>query len=123
MTELDPTPADESVTSPSLERRAFVRLASDLVSNCRPSGSSREVSWPGKVRDISLGGVGLVLQHRFRPGTPLEVELRDPAGNPLGVVQARVVHATAIREEDRSCWLLGCVFQQPLSEEEFETLR
>src|SRR5262245_55406065 len=123
MTEPDSAPTDETVSSPCIERRAFVRLASELVTSCRPSDSAREVSWPGKVRDMSLGGIGLVLQHRFRPGTTLDVELRDAAGKPIGVVQARVVHATAIREEERSCWLLGCSFHGPLTEEEFESLR
>jgi hypothetical protein len=123
MTERDPVPSEETVSSPSIERRAFVRLASDLVGTCRPSGSSRDVSWPGKVRDISLGGVGLLLQHRFRPGTTLDVDLRDADGHALRTVQVRVVHATPVLEEDRPCWILGCAFDQPLSEEEFETLQ
>jgi len=100
-----------------------VRLASDLVGTCRPSGGSRDVSWPGKVHDISQGGVGLLLQHRFRPGTNLDVDLRDPSGHALRTVQVRVVHATPILEEDRPCWLLGCAFDEPLSDEEFISLQ
>ena len=123
MTEPDPAPADEPVSSPSIDRRAFVRLTTDLVGSCRPAGNSRDVSWPGKLRDISNGGVGLLLQHRFRPGTTRDVDLRDPDGHALRTVQVRVMHATAILDEDRPCWLLGCAFDRPLSDEEFETLR
>ena len=76
--------AQPATTTPATttldERRAFVRLASDLLSESRPVGDSHDVSWPGKVRDISRGGVGLVMQHRFRPGTRLDIELRDPTG-------------------------------------------
>jgi hypothetical protein len=123
MTEHDPVPSEETVSSPSIERRAFVRLASDLVGTCRPSGNSRDVSWPGKLRDISQGGLGLILQHRFRPGTNLDVDLRDPSGHALRTVHVRVVHATPVLEEDRPCWLLGCSFDEPLSDEEFISLQ
>ncbi|HYT93822.1 MAG TPA: PilZ domain-containing protein, partial [Gemmataceae bacterium] len=80
------------------------------------------VGWPGRVRDISLGGVGLLLRHRFRPGTILEVELRSNTGALLRAVSVRVVHATAVLMDGNPCWHLGCAFPQPLSDEEFREL-
>jgi hypothetical protein len=123
MSEPEPFTGAEPASATSDERRAFVRLASDLVTTSRPSGGSRDVSWPGKVRDISRGGVGLVMQHRFRAGTRLEIEFRDAAGVLLRTVRARVVHATAILVDGCPRWLLGCAFHEPLEEHEFESLQ
>ena len=118
----EPTPVEQPSASVQPERRAFVRLASDLAVTCRPSVRDREVSWPGRVRDISRGGVGLLLQHRFRPGTRLVVELRESTGAFLRTVAAAVVHAHAVLVDGNHCWLLGCAFDQPLGDEELEAL-
>ncbi|HZU36653.1 MAG TPA: PilZ domain-containing protein, partial [Gemmataceae bacterium] len=87
-----------------IERRAFVRLTSELAAECRQAGHGQLVSWPGYVRDISRGGLGLVLRHRFRPGTCLTVELRQRAGAPLHVVRVRVVHVSAILDQGSHGW-------------------
>ena len=114
---------DELATAPPLERRAFIRLPSDLISNCRPAGRQHDVSWPGQVRDVSCGGLGLLMQHRFRPGTVLDVELHDRSGKILRTVQVRVAHATAVLDDGRHAWLLGCAFAAPLSSTELDELR
>jgi hypothetical protein len=123
MSARDPAPGPDPSAASHRERRAYVRLASDLAATCRPAGRAQSVSWPGKVRDISLGGVGLLMRHRFRPGTYLAVELRESTGQSLRTVLARVVHATAVSVDGNPCWLLGCAFDEPLSEEEFRALR
>jgi hypothetical protein len=106
-----------------MERRAYVRLTCDLAATCRPSGRSLEPSWLGTVRDISAGGVGLLLRHCFHPGTALTVELREGTGRLVRTVQVRVVHATALQVEGSHRWLLGCAFDRPLSDEELQALR
>jgi hypothetical protein len=123
MSEPNTSPGQSRSEAPQGERRAYVRLASDLASTCRLPGGAREVGWPGRVRDISLGGVGLVMRHCFRPGTELEIELRGRSGEVLRTVAARVVHATAVLVDGNSGWLLGCALDRPLSEEEFHALR
>ncbi len=105
------------------ERRAYVRLPSELAATCSPAGTAREPAWPGRVRDLSPGGIGLLLQHRFRPGTTLVIDLREGTGARRQTVRARVVHATAVLDDGNPCWLLGCAFDEPLSEEEFAALR
>jgi hypothetical protein len=77
----------------------------------------------GTVQDISPAGVGLLLQHRFRPGTSLTVELRTAAGELLRTIRVRVVHATADMVGASKFWLLGCAFHEPLSDEEFAALQ
>jgi hypothetical protein len=98
-----------------------VRLSSDLAAACRPAGT-RDVGWLGRVRDISQGGIGLLLRHRFRPGTSLSVELRESTGTFLRTVLVRVAHATAIVVDGTDYWLLGCAFESPLSDAEFQEL-
>ena len=122
MTERATTPGDEPGAALHLERRAFVRMASDLAVTCRAADRLRDAGWPGKLRDISQGGVGLLLRHRFRPGTVLDAELQDGTGKSLRTVRVKVVHTTAVLVEGVSCWLLGCALEQPLSDEEFRAL-
>jgi hypothetical protein len=123
MADHEPISREEPAVSLERDRRAGVRIPSDLAVSCGRAASAREPVWPGKVRDISREGIGLILEHRFRPGTTLMIDLRESAGTVLRTVRARVVHATALLEEGNPCWLLGCVFDQPLDEEEFSVLR
>jgi hypothetical protein len=104
------------------ERRAFVRMASDLAANCRPSPRRHDAGWLGKVRDISQNGLGLLLRHRFRPGTVLTVELRSNSGKLLRTVNVKVLRAAPCFAQGHDCWLLGCVLDQQLTEEELQAL-
>ena len=123
MSEPDPMSALSPSASLSIERRMYVRLASDRAVTCSAAGRLREVGWPARVQDISPGGIGLLLQHCFRPGTTLNVELRENTSKAQRTVLARVVHATAVLVDGSPCWLVGCCFDCPLSEEEFAALR
>jgi hypothetical protein len=110
------------MASMQAERRAYVRLECDLAARCRPARRRGEPAWPATVRDLSRGGVGLLLRHRFEPGIRLSVELREGTGGLLRILPARVVHATAVLVEGVHYWLLGCAFHRPLSEEDFRAL-
>ena len=123
MADHEPNLSEQPSLSLDRDRRAYLRISSDLATTCRADSSAREPAWPGRVHNISQGGVGLILQHRFAPGTVLLVDLRETAGVLLRTVQARVVHATAILDDGNPCWLLGCVFDRPLDEAEFAALR
>ena len=123
MSELQPRPAGEPSADVCCDRRAYVRLASDLSATCSAGGRAGEPGWAARVRDISRGGVGLILEHRFRPGTRLTLQLRARSGELLYTVNGRVAHAMAILESGNPCWLLGCAFDRPLSEEGFAALQ
>jgi len=123
MADHEPTSSDQPSVSLDHDRRVGVRIPSDLAATCGLAGRARDPVWPGRVRDISQGGIGLILQHRFRPGTTLMVDLRVSAGAVLRTVRVRVVHATAILEEGNPCWLLGCMFDDPLDDNEFTVFR
>src|SRR5436309_14296512 len=123
MSTSETAPVIEPATAPrGIDRRAYVRLAADLAAVCRPTKHLSDIGWPGQVRDVSQGGVGLVLRHRFQPGTRLAVELRAASGAALRTVEARVVHARPASADGTPCWLLGCAFDLPLTEEEFQAL-
>ena len=121
MTERDPAP-DPQPAAVHVERRAYVRLATDLAATCRPAGKEPQVGWPGRVRDISRGGVGLLLRHRFEPGTALSIEIRGSGRPSLRAVTVRVVHVTPVVDGAAHCWLHGCAFDRPLSAEAVEAL-
>jgi PilZ domain len=106
----------------SEERRAWVRYATDLTASCHAEGSLKDAGWPAKVSDISAGGIGLLLRHRFQPGAPLVVELRSSDNQIQRLVQVRVRHARPVIAQGDQCWLVGCIFVPPLSEEEVQIL-
>ncbi|MFL5342096.1 MAG: PilZ domain-containing protein [Gemmataceae bacterium] len=123
MSEREPIAGHETSAAAYLERRTFVRLASDLEATCRLADGFREVGWPGRVRDVSRGGIGLIARHHFQLGTELAVELRDSTDAVRRVVRVKVVHVTATSSDGAARWMLGCAFDTPLTEEELEALR
>jgi hypothetical protein len=117
----DPSPGETSPPAGAVERRAWVRYGSGLEATCHAK-RRKEVGWWGRVVNLSAGGVGLLVRHRFRPGTLLTVELKTCTGRLLRVVPVRVLHATAITDGNSSGWLLGCAFAVALPEEALQAL-
>jgi hypothetical protein len=105
-----------------VERRAWIRFGADLDAACHAKGALKDVGWTAKVKDISRGGVGLLLRHRFRAGTPLVLELKSRDGSFCRTMTAQVARVMAVLAEGRPNWFLGCAFDQPLSEEELQKL-
>jgi hypothetical protein len=108
------------VQAPAIERRAWVRYASDSEVACRSAGALKDAGWPGKVLDISLGGIGLLLRHRFPPGAPLIVELKSSSNHFQRVISVQVMHSRPVIAQGDHCWLVGCAFSQPLTEVELQ---
>jgi hypothetical protein len=107
------------------DRRASVRYAVGAGGSCTvhasvfdPPGSipvgDGEV-WPAVVRNVSAGGVGLLLARRFEPGTDLIVEMAGGPGRAGRTFPARVVRAG---RNGLGHWLHGCSFLTPLTERE-----
>lgn len=113
---------EEKATVPTgIERRVWIRYGSELEAVCRAPTVRRESGWVARVKDVSRGGLGLVSRHRFRPGTPLLIELRDQAGD-MRLLAAHVVHAKPTDDDGQPAWLLGCSFGLMLSEKELQAL-
>jgi serine/threonine protein kinase len=101
------------------ERRAHARHASRAESRCAPLASHQEDEWVATVHDISLSGIGLLVNRRFEIGTVLQVRVPDQYRGAPGRLLARVM-----RQQARSSrkWLIGCQFSSPLSQEELQSL-
>lgn len=98
-----------------------MRFAIDLPAACRPA-RRRGAGWPATVKDVSAGGIGLLLRHRFPIGTPLVLELRLTGSAAVREVSVRVVHAVPVRSEGVVLWRTGCMFPAPLSDGELQSL-
>jgi hypothetical protein len=98
-------------------RRAWVRIPSNQVMMASTADTSA-TGWFGRVRDISQGGVALILRRPFERGTNLILDLATNAGELRGL-PARVVHAW----EMDGRWIIGCEFASPLNEDELQRFR
>jgi hypothetical protein len=117
-TAADEPPAD---VLRKVECRAWERYPCDLRSACQPIAASRghDLSWPAKIRNLSEGGAGIVLERRFEPGVILFLELAVPGSGSSETVMARVIHAKLLAGNQ---WLLGCAFCRPLNSAKVESL-
>jgi c-di-GMP-binding flagellar brake protein YcgR len=111
-----PTPAN----TPGRERRVFVRVPPKSASPVLSVSEQEEIiTWKARVRDISVGGVCLLLNGTFKPGTMLDVVFTNPRTQ-----QTRTLLAKVVRNEtkDDVHWAVACAFLQKLSEEELDAL-
>ena len=78
---------------------------------CRRQTKVRVLAKPGLnsfsaiVRDISMLGIGLLVDEPCEPGTLLALQLRSRHARFSGILTATVKHATA---QPNGAWLLGC---------------
>jgi c-di-GMP-binding flagellar brake protein YcgR len=97
------------------ERRVRVRYPANLATALQRVNGKETPRVPAKVRDISRGGIGLLVSEHIEPGTLLTVELPGPSGQTAYTVMACVVHA---RRQPRGDWAIGCTFSQDLDDQE-----
>jgi len=119
--QLTPTITLPPIAGRSLECRVYERQACELNGFCQPAsaGGFQETRWAATIRDISQGGVRLLLRRRYEPGAGLAIEL--PVGEDKSgcTFFAKVVHVKPLHD---GFWSLGCQFVSPLSDEEIERL-
>jgi hypothetical protein len=99
------------------ERRVATRHSSTLRITCYPVGGGLAERRNARVRNVSKTGVGLVLDRHWQSGTALVIEL--PLAEGIRLARGRVVHATS---QPGGCFLVGCSFDQHLSDEEVQAL-
>ncbi|MFO0964155.1 MAG: PilZ domain-containing protein [Gemmataceae bacterium] len=103
----------------ALECRVYERYPCDLPAACAPASAlgDPEAKWDGVVRDLSSGGMRLLLRRRFEPGTGLAIEL--PGEVEPYTVLAKVAN---VHRDIEKGWALGVRFISPLSDTERERL-
>jgi hypothetical protein len=72
-----------------------------------------------RIRDVSIGGIGMILPGAIRPGELLTVELPDPTRNSWRLKLLRVVHAEA---QSDGGWRVGSAFTKTLTADELTTI-
>jgi serine/threonine protein kinase len=111
-------------------RRSHVRYTFGVGGNCainplvcEPSvGRSKtdvHENWPLVVRDVSVGGIGILLARRFERGAEILIEL--PLG-PNGSAYALPARVVRVKRETHGHWTLGCEFLKPLTDRELKWL-
>jgi hypothetical protein len=111
-------PALARERAPRYDRRAAPRYPCGPQVLCQLTTDLSAEPWLAWVRDVSTQGIGLVVDRRFAPGTPMLVELQTDDGLTC-TVTARVVRATA---EGDAEWLLGCTLTRDLDDGELAQL-
>lgn len=103
-----------------LERRANQRHPCNLETSCRLLAAVGDDFWTTRVRNISPGGISLIVHQPVEPGTVLSVELLDRTTQRFSAtLQVRVVYAV---EHPSGEWIIGGSFTNRLSNDELQTL-
>ena len=97
------------------ERRVRVRHPSEAQTTLQPVNGREPVRLSARVRNISRGGINLLVPRECQPGDMLGVDLPSPEGDSSYTVLACVIHATPGPDGD---WVVGCTFAQELSDAE-----
>ncbi len=130
-TELNPSPTPITLPTPTpavlrgADRRAWIRhelsvgtcgaVDAAVFGGCEET----EEIWPLMVRDVSVGGIGVLLARRFELGTELAIEMPVAPSVPPRKLRTRVVR---VEPERGGHWVHGCAFITPLQPEELSAL-
>jgi len=107
--------------SAAKDHRVWVRYtrSPDMPGVAETQAGSEQVAWSAQIQDISRGGVSLLGNQSFDPGTVLKIDLPNSDQVVPVTVLARVVHTSA---KPNGVWALGCAFVKDLREEELQAL-
>ena len=113
--------SDPSALTPvPTDRRRWVRHPPPPAALARLQTAAGAAFEPAAVRDLSAGGVGLVVAAPINPGRGVSVELFNAATQFRSLVVADVVYVAAL--VDSAGWILGCTFDRELSTGELKGL-
>lgn len=100
------------------DQRAAERFAVNRGTSCAFAHPVAEVAGTVRVRDVSMGGVGLLLDRRVEVGSLLVVGLANETKKVSRTVLVRVTHVTP----DGGGFLVGGSFLTPLTYQEMTSL-
>jgi c-di-GMP-binding flagellar brake protein YcgR len=97
------------------DRRIWVRHPSDVQTVVQQAGNGVDTRLSARVRNVSRGGINLVLGKPLKAGDMISIDL--PGGTPesASAVLACVVH---VHQEGEEEWALGCTFSEELSDDD-----
>jgi hypothetical protein len=100
------------------ERRAWDRYPSGRETTVRANVDGRAPLTAG-VRDVSRGGMRLIVDQPVEEGDMIRIELPPLNGEPVTAVMACVVH---VCPEPPAEWSLGCNFATELNDDDLRSL-
>jgi PilZ domain len=102
-----------------IDKRRIPRVPGTTVGPLRILTADPGPACTAQVRDVSIQGIGLLVDQPIETGTPLVVGA-GPSGKPMRTeLKMQVCHAT--RQTDGK-WLLGCQFARYLTADDFLVL-
>ena len=108
---------DHGAVAVEEDRRLWVRYPTELEGNVRLGENQENGKFLAKIRDLSVGGANLLVEHATKVGQMVTLEL--PADHDeVRTVLACVVRATP---EEGGKWSLGCVFSRELTSADIGT--
>jgi hypothetical protein len=102
----------------STDRRAAERLPVSPDTACSFVAPMAEDFGPGRIRDVSMAGVGLILVKRVEVGSLLAVGLTNPRNGFARTARVRVTHVTSVP----GGYLVGGNFLEPLTYQELTAI-
>jgi serine/threonine protein kinase len=118
-------PATPAPARRAANRRRSLRYPCTLATVCEVGTSVHEGEdgaedrWSATVQNLSVTGVGLLLQRRFEPGTVVKVLLESPDGR---VRRSLDLHILRVSPAAGGRWATGGTFSQELSKEDLRQL-
>jgi len=91
--------------SRSNDRRKFVRFSADVGTKFQLAMPGDLLFYPGRIRDISRGGVKIMVDRPLAPGAVVKVMLLQP-------VKAHVAHCTPLQNGDLT---VGLTFNKEMT--------
>ncbi len=113
-----PAPKTCLPRNPLLNRRVAVRHPARPGLATRVS-TSKTRPRRAQIRDISIGGLALILRSPLKTGTELLVQMENDNLEISYDLAARVVHAS---RKSAGQWIVGCAFARELAPWELEAL-
>jgi hypothetical protein len=104
--------------SAGAERRTSERHPCDWVTFCKPCIRDNH-NWSAQASDVSSGGIALLAERRFEPGTLLFIDVQGADDESARRFTATVVH---VRGNETGHWTIGCKFISPIAEDEIDDL-
>lgn len=99
--------APEDVVAVDVDRRLNMRLLTNVVTTARPADVANGPAVPVRVRDISRGGINLLLADTIDSGSLLSIDFPAVEGMPPYTMLATVLHVSQLPNGE---WAAGCAF-------------
>jgi hypothetical protein len=109
----------EASSNKDEDRRLWVRHPANLSTTVSPNANGKSVRVSSQVRDISRGGVHLLVEYPFEAGQLITIELPLAGSEQTQSVLACIVRVVA---EGDGKWALGCIFSQELTDDDLAGL-